>query len=400
MYGVQDKYISNRVNVITSLDHQQLLTQLPQKIKTQSFFSARVSEARILERLRNISDMYSRGELSLGEARTKLKQFLQGSGYNPHEAGLKNLASTARLNLILQQNSSMAKAVGDYHRMHKEENMKVFPYVRYHARNDSRSRSSHADLDGKIFRKDDPFLRTHTPPWEFNCRCYLEEITEKEANKTPALIQKETPMDQVRVESSSGFAFDPAHAFEEFDLKTLNLQSRGAIREQAEMFYGDRLNFKENNTKVILTEKNYTDFDKENLPSAKTWQPVNAPTKIIPDNARKMLEQGIAVALPDNEYAILDKTVLIHWEQECCKSQSDVLSRLAVLDYAIKTLQNPVECWFQESQKRYLKVFKNSKGKLVGCMVCVTNNGKCRTYFVPSINQINKMRSGIKYKVF
>ena len=233
MYGVQDKYISNRVNVITSLDHRQLLTQLPQKIKTQAFFSARVSEARILERLRSISDMYSRGELSLGEARTRLKQFLQGSGYNPHEAGLKNLASTARLNLVLQQNSSMAKAVGDYHRMHKEENMKVFPYVRYHSRNDSRSRSSHADLDGKIFHKNDPFLRTHTPPWEFNCRCYLEEITEKEANKTPALIQKETPMDQVRVESKSGFAFDPVTAFDEFDLSKLTLKSRGDIIQSA-----------------------------------------------------------------------------------------------------------------------------------------------------------------------
>lgn len=42
--------------------------------------------------------------------------------------------------------------------------MKIFPYVRYHARKDSRSRDGHKELDGKIFHKDDPFLKTHTPP--------------------------------------------------------------------------------------------------------------------------------------------------------------------------------------------------------------------------------------------
>ena len=319
--GVQNDYISSRVNLPTQYNHDEIVKNIPSRIKAQSFFSARVSEARILERLRTISDGFSRGEFGLGEARVKLKEFLQSEGYNPHEAGLKNLASTARLNLILNQNATMAKATADYHRMHKAENMKIFPYVRYHARQDGRTRSAHADLDGKIFHKDDPFLKTHTPPWEFNCRCYLEEITEKEANKNPDLIQKETAEADVKVESKSGFSFDPAHTFEEFDLSSLNLQSRGNIREQAEMFYGDKVNFSKDNTKAVFSEKNYIDFEKENLPSAKTWQPANAPGKMHPDNARKMLKQGITVTLPDNGHVLLDEAVLIHWEQECCKSQ-------------------------------------------------------------------------------
>ena len=231
--GVQNDYISSRVNLPTQYNHDEIVKNIPSRIKAQAFFSARVSEARILERLREVSDGFSRGEFGLGEARVRLKEFLQNEGYNPHEAGLKNLASTARLNLILNQNATMAKATADYHRMHKAENMKIFPYVRYHSRQDSRTRSAHADLDGKIFHKDDPFLKTHTPPWEFNCRCYLEEITEKEANKNPDLIQKETAEADVKVESKSGFSFEPAHAFEEFDLSSLQLKRRNTIINQA-----------------------------------------------------------------------------------------------------------------------------------------------------------------------
>ena len=70
----------------------------------------------------------------------------------------------------------------EWKRMHDPDAMKIFPYIRYHARKDSRSRDGHKELDGKNFHKDDPFLKTHTPPWEFNC-CWLEEITAKEAGR-------------------------------------------------------------------------------------------------------------------------------------------------------------------------------------------------------------------------
>lgn len=216
----QAAYIRNRVNMPTDKSHTELV-DIDQRIKAQSFFSARVADARILDRLRSISDSYSRGDIGLGEARNVLKDFLKGEGYDPHQAGMRNLASTARLNLIMRQNAAMAHSAGEWARMHDPDAMKIFPYVRYHSRNDSRSRSSHSKLNGNIYHKNDPFLKTHTPPWEFNCRCWLEEITAKEAGKEESRIQKPTPPDEVRVESQSGFAFDPEHAFETFDLNAI-----------------------------------------------------------------------------------------------------------------------------------------------------------------------------------
>ena len=120
---------------------------------------------------------------------------------------MENLASTARLNLILRQNAAMAHAAGEWARMHDPDAMKVCPYVRYHSRNDSRSRSSHSKLDRNIYHKDDPFLKTHTPPWEFNCRCWLEEITAKEAGKEKSRIQKPTLPENVTVDSDSEFVW-------------------------------------------------------------------------------------------------------------------------------------------------------------------------------------------------
>lgn len=33
-------------------------------------------------------------------------------------------------------------------------------------------------------------------------------------------------------------------------------------------------------------------------------------------------------------------------------------------------------------------------------MVCVTNDGKCRTYFLPSVKQMDGMRNGIGHQEF
>ncbi len=229
----QAAYIRNRVNMPTEKSHEELVG-IDQRIKAQAFFSARVADARILDRLRSISDAYSRGDIGLGEARNILKDILKGEGYDPHQAGMRNLASTARLNLVMRQNAAMAHSAGEWARMHDPDAMKVFPYVRYHARGDSRSRSSHSQLDGNIYHKNDPFLKTHTPPWEFNCRCWLEEITAKEAGREEARIQEPIAPENVSVDSDSGFVFDPEHAFETQDLTNIQPMSRGAIISQAE----------------------------------------------------------------------------------------------------------------------------------------------------------------------
>jgi|GEM_PF-6944957 len=67
-----------------------------------------------------------------------------------------------------------------------------------------------------IIDKRDPWLRTHWPPWEFGCNCDLENCSAKKA-ATLGNIKPMSDPEDVKVDSESGFAFDPALWFREFD---------------------------------------------------------------------------------------------------------------------------------------------------------------------------------------
>lgn len=346
-------------------------------------------------------DDYLKGGIGRDECRNRMRRFAREHGLDNGSNALTNIASSSRLNLIIDQNAKMAKAVGVYERMYSPGNLEAFPYVIYRASVRSKTpRSSHQKYDGMIIRKDDPWLRTHTPPWEFNCRCWLEEITEKAAGKTPELIQEPTLPDKVTVDSRSGFVFDPERAFEEFDLSGVKSPVlRGNIREASEIEFGDQVSFWKDNTTAKFEPKTYWTFKEEGLPSAKEWDAAPSPKRILPETARKRLEAGFEVVAGDGRKVVMDRAVLEHWTVENNKLASDVESRLACLDYALETLREPNERWDQETQSRYLKKFQKTTGGFEGCMVVVTKDGKCRTYFLPNVTKLDKSRTGISYEV-
>ena len=399
--GNQADFIRSRVNMPTGLSHAELVQKVSPKIKAQAFFSARVANARILEKLRSISDGYSRGEFGLADARNQLKDFLRAEGYDPHQAGLRNLASTARLNLVLRQNAAMAHAAGEWARMRDPDALQVFPYVRYHARRDNKVRSSHSDLDGKIFHKLDPFLKTHTPPWEFNCRCYLEEITAKEAGKEPEKIQKPTPPEQVKVESSSGFSFDPEHVFEEFDLQSVNdPRLRGEIKETAAIEYGSQISVQENI--VRFEQKNFHTWQDEKLKPAADWKEENLPTPpehISVDEAKQKLSAGEHILSATGEVVVFDNKCVEHW-QVVGKSIDEINDRLTCLTQAFDTVTNPLEVWDQGNQKGYIKLYKKNTGGFKGLLVFVLKDGSAKTYFIKDVNALNKARKGFSVQIF
>lgn len=240
-YSALEDYLSRRFGLLTVKGHQELLA-LPDAVKAHSFFSAKVGRAHILERLRSVSDAYSRGETNIAEARAKLTDFLRQNGYIPGGLGdpppgvspqtwarrkkISNLASEARLNLILDQNRRMAEAVGEYQRMHDPEVKRFYPCVMYHAVGDDHTRGSHAAYDGKIFDKDDPWLLTHTPPWEFNCRCWLSNI------ERPDDAKEVQPFGEPTVDSASGYVFRPDLAFAANDMGQLEIADRAVVLDE------------------------------------------------------------------------------------------------------------------------------------------------------------------------
>jgi SPP1 gp7 family putative phage head morphogenesis protein len=91
-------------------------------------------------------------------------------------ARMEKLENQARF--ILRQNGNQAYAVA----AHKDlaENRDIFPYWKYLTVGDDHVRDSHRALEGITLPADDPFWHHHYPPWEYNCRCQVVPVTDRE----------------------------------------------------------------------------------------------------------------------------------------------------------------------------------------------------------------------------
>ena len=224
-YEAANEFLKNRLTLPTALHSRGISDALPPAVRAHCFFSARVAEARVLEKLRAVSDAYSRGDLGLSEARDQLQRWLDSEGVgDPAAAAITNLSSTMRLNLILRQNAAMAAAVGRYQVSRDPDIEERWPCWRYIT--GANPRPEHAALNGKVLRKSDSFWKTHYPPWDFNCNCDVEDSDEEP--------QKAPPHDDRA--PASGFQFDPADPFREFDLSSVkddDLRERIAAKMRA-----------------------------------------------------------------------------------------------------------------------------------------------------------------------
>jgi len=250
------EWLARRVNVPTALRSRELALapDFPAAARAHSFFSARVAQVDILDALRAEVTELAAGRTDPASARTRLKLLLAREGWPVDDVGwsdtppagmtdeawaeakqMGNLASTRRLQLILDQNARMAQAVGREAVSQDPAIKSRWPYSRYIARMDGRERTSHGALHNTVLPKDHPFWRTHTPPWEFACRCDKEDADETDARRVGGLATvtevQELPdgAQRVRLENpatgrvldvlppESGYVFDIRAPFTEPD---------------------------------------------------------------------------------------------------------------------------------------------------------------------------------------
>lgn len=98
-----------------------------------------------------------------------------------------------RLNTILQTNIQTAYEVGRYKQLTDKDVIKARPYWQYVAVMDSRTRPTHASLNGKVFPADDPFWDKWYPPNGFNCRCTVRSLSQHEIEREEMSIEKKDP---------------------------------------------------------------------------------------------------------------------------------------------------------------------------------------------------------------
>lgn len=233
-YGIE--WAINRYPILNELTSRELAGTLSSNIRMHTFFSAQVSKLHVIEQLQEVSNLYTQGKLGKSEARQMLKKYLQTEGYTSSDDSqtipdgvdeiaweaarkLTNLASTARLNLILQQNADMANAVGQYMSSTDVDIVERYPYWRYRCVYDARA--EHKAFDGKIFRKDDPIWSSIYPPRDFNCRCWVEDVGDEDLPKGKYKAPTVADRDLAKTPNDSGYSFNPKEAFKDVSLNSI-----------------------------------------------------------------------------------------------------------------------------------------------------------------------------------
>ena len=92
-------------------------------------------------------------------------------------AEVAQLGSPRRLKVIFRTN--MQSAYMDGRAKSMAENIEAFPYWKYIAVLDGRTRQSHRALDGRIFHYKDGFSSVGMPPNGHNCRCRFVAMSER-----------------------------------------------------------------------------------------------------------------------------------------------------------------------------------------------------------------------------
>lgn len=145
-----------------------------------------VAKAMRLDVLRDIRtgvlDALATGK-TLRQFEAELTPLLQAKGWwgkqivvdSQGQAQQVQLGSPHRLKTIYQTNLQSAFMAG---RMQAQMAAPSCIYLMYVAVMDGRTRVSHAALDGKIWRKDDPVWASIYPPNGHNCRCRTRGLTE------------------------------------------------------------------------------------------------------------------------------------------------------------------------------------------------------------------------------
>lgn len=152
----------------------EVFDRLSTEARQQAFRIAGVHKARLLQRARNLVKRAIRDGTPFPTVRRQLQALFA-------DEGVKSPA-LARLRLIFTQNS--AQAYNDARRevLDDPEVTAAFPYRMYMTVGNGTPgfrgvRPTHAALHRKVFAWDDPFWDSHTPPWEFGCRCTTVALT-------------------------------------------------------------------------------------------------------------------------------------------------------------------------------------------------------------------------------
>lgn len=213
--------------------------KLEDMARAKAFTVGGYTSAEILEEfLRELKLAVEEGT-TLTTFRERMNQFLERNGYdgiNPWKA--EN---------IFRTNLQTAYNAGHYRRMTSPNLLRNRPYWKYVTAGDNKVRESHAEMDGRVYRADDPIWNTWYPPNGFKCRCTVVSMTADQVERAGLRVYDRPPFEISRegkvkvIFPDKGFSVNPARVIWKPDLRQLSPEVKSAYKRVTKKITSDSL---------------------------------------------------------------------------------------------------------------------------------------------------------------
>lgn len=154
---------------------------------SRAFTVAKVASLDLLADIRAAVDAAISEGITLREFERRLTPVLQERGWwgrqsmtDPLTGETRDvqLGSPRRLRIIYDTNLRMAYAAGRWERIEQVADRR--PWLRYVAVLDDRTRDEHRRWHDTVLRWDDPWWDQHAPPNGWNCRCTVQQLSDRD----------------------------------------------------------------------------------------------------------------------------------------------------------------------------------------------------------------------------
>ena len=142
---------------------RKVFDQLLPELRARAFTITGIESANALQRIRDTV-----AALPAGENFDTVKKSLVDE-LDPYLGD----GADARAELLLRTHGFQAFQAANWRVAQEDEDT---THLQYLATEDDHVRDSHLALNGLILPKSDPFWETHTPPWEWGCRCRIRAM--------------------------------------------------------------------------------------------------------------------------------------------------------------------------------------------------------------------------------
>lgn len=165
-----------------------------------AFTVAKVASFDLLQDIRQEMDKALANGTTLEEFKKNLRPILQQKGWWGRKMMIDpktgreeevQLGSPRRLQTIFDTNLRTSYAAGRWEQVQRVKATR--PHLRYVTVQDGRTRPEHSILHGTIRPVDDEFWRTYYPPNGWNCRCTVQQLSDRDLERRGLEVSPRSP---------------------------------------------------------------------------------------------------------------------------------------------------------------------------------------------------------------